>query len=287
MIKITETVRDALQGIDRWIPTSSKTAYTQSLLKAGFSIVDCGSFVSPKVVAQMSDTAEVLAHISLPDPAPRIMVLVVNSQGIDKAVSSGKVNMLSFPYSISPTFLKRNLNTDKKQALSLIQELIKKSLPYQFEWVVYLSMGLGNPYGDEWSMQLLMDEIAILYESGLRNLPLSDILGIANPDLIYNVYVTLIDAFPEIDFGLHLHTRPSESQSKIEAAWEAGVRSYETALNGMGGCPTAANELLGNLNTWELISFCNTRNIPHGINETALLEAGELVRSIFNPTKPS
>lgn len=273
MIHITETARDAMQGIKTFIPTERKIAYVNALLKAGFDTVDAGSFVSPKAIPQMADTLELLRSIELPENPPELMVLVVNRRGVEQANQCVRVKSLSYPFSISPTFLKRNLNTDEKNALHTLNGIVEASKPRNFRLVVYLSMALGNPYGDDWSIQMVIDGAAKLYDMGIRHMPLSDILGEATPDRVYEVYEKLIPVFPDADFGLHLHTKPSDSFAKLEAAWEAGVRSYETVLNGLGGCPTAADEMVGNLSTQALLGFCEMKKIPVNINEKALQEA--------------
>ncbi len=273
MIRITETVRDALQGLKSFIPTPLKIKYVNHLLRAGFDILDVGSFVSPRLIPQMADTSDVVAGIDKPSGSSRIMTLVVNTKGVEHALNFPVVAALSYPFSVSPTFLKRNLNTSPELALNNLSLMISLAADRNVEWVVYLSMGLGNPYGDPWSTDLVIDTAASLYKIGIRNMPLSDILGLATPDTIFNVYEKLIPAFPDVDFGLHLHTKPSDSFSKLEAAWEAGVRSYETVLGGLGGCPTAASEMVGNLNTLSLLQLCNSKNIGTRINEDILHQA--------------
>lgn len=273
MIRITETVRDALQGLKSFIPTPLKIKYVNHLLRAGFDILDVGSFVSPRLIPQMADTSDVVAGIDKPSGSSRIMTLVVNAKGVENALNFPVVAALSYPFSVSPTFLKRNLNTSPELALNNLSLMISLAADRNVEWVVYLSMGLGNPYGDPWSTDLVIDTAASLYKIGIRNMPLSDILGLAKPDTIFNVYEKLIPAFPDVDFGLHLHTKPSDSFNKLEAAWEAGVRSYETVLGGLGGCPTAASKMVGNLNTLSLLQFCNSKNIGTRINEDILQQA--------------
>ncbi len=272
MIRITETVRDALQGLKTFVPTANKIAYIKLLLKAGFDIVDVGSFVSPVLIPQMADTTEVVSGIDNQSNT-RIMALVVNTRGVQKALAYPSIKVLSYPYSVSPTFLRRNLNTSPEGALKTLKDMIMLTEGSGIEWVVYLSMALGNPYGDPWNTELLLEAAGQLYSLGIRNMPLSDILGQASPDTISKVYTTINPAFPDVDFGLHLHTKPYESFAKLEAAWEAGVRSYETVLGGLGGCPTAADDLVGNLNTLNLIAFCNDKGIATTINQDFLYEA--------------
>jgi hydroxymethylglutaryl-CoA lyase len=273
MIRITETIRDALQGIQTYVPTRQKLEYTNLLLRAGFDLLDVGSFVSPKLIPQMADTAELVAGIDKHLSSTRIMTLVVNSKGVEQAMEFPVIEALSYPFAVSPTFLKRNLNTSPELALKNLSSMISLTAGRKINWVVYLSMGLGNPYGDPWSADLVVDAAATLYDLGIRSMPLSDILGLASPETIFDVYEKLIPSFPDVDFGLHLHTKPSESFIKLEAAWDAGVRSYETALGGLGGCPTAASEMVGNLNTLSLLQFCRQKNISTPIDEAILQEA--------------
>ncbi len=270
MIHITETARDAMQGIKTFIPTARKLAYVDALLKVGFNTLDVGSFVSPRVIPQMADTRDVVLGMNLPDNPAEIMVLVVNKRGTEDALRCERVQCLTYPFSISPTFLKRNLNADEPKALGIVKEITELAFPKGRQLVIYLSMALGNPYGDDWSIQMVIDGAEKLYQLGVRRMPLSDILGEATPDTIYKVYEKLIPAFTDVDFGLHLHTKPSLAYPKIEAAWEAGVRSYETVFSGLGGCPTAADEMVGNLSTQSLVQFCDSKKIPLNLNREAL-----------------
>jgi hydroxymethylglutaryl-CoA lyase len=280
MIRITETARDAMQGIKTPISTEHKVQYINALLQVGFTTLDTGSFVSPRTIPQMADTGKVLDQLVFPAQRPEIMVLVVNKRGVEQALQYSQVNCISYPFSVSPTFLRRNLNTDEKGSLHTLKEIMDMAHG-RLDAVIYLSMGLGNPYGDDWSVGMVQEKAGLLYELGVRRMPLSDILGDATPDKIHCVYETIIPAFPDVDFGLHLHTRPSLSYTKLEAAWEAGVRSYETVMNGLGGCPTAADEMVGNLSTQDLMFFCQNKGIPHGLNSEALYEAAVLASGII------
>lgn len=280
MIQITETARDAMQGIKTPISTEHKVKYINALLQVGFSTLDAGSFVSPQTIPQMADTGKVLDQLVFPVQRPEIMVLVVNKRGVEQALQYSQVNCISYPFSVSPTFLRRNLNTDEKGSLQTLKEIMKLAQG-RLDAVIYLSMGLGNPYGDDWSVGMVQDKAGLLYELGVRRMPLSDILGDATPDKIHCVYETIIPAFPDVDFGLHLHTRPSLSYPKLEAAWEAGVRSYETVMNGLGGCPTAADEMVGNLSTQDLMFFCQHKGIQHGLDSEALYEAAVVASEII------
>ena len=282
-VHITETARDAMQGIPDFIPTEHKIKYINALLQCGFQTVDCGSFVSPRLVPQMADSDAVISQLELPQQKPGIMVLVVNEKGVSKALANDRITCLSYPFSVSPTFLRRNLNTGTDGALGMIDRMLSVSAGSSIQWVVYLSMGFGNPYGDDWSIELLTDKAATLYDRGIRRMPLSDILGEATPDTIFRSMQSLRQAFPDVDFGLHLHTKPSHAFPKLEAAWEAGVRSFETVLGGRGGCPTAADEMVGNLSTQSLLAFLAQKNAAPDLDAAALNEAAEIAEKFFAP----
>lgn len=279
-IRLTETVRDALQGIDTFIPTHKKLAYIDALVKVGFDCLDIGSLVSPKAVPQMSDTEEVIRRIESISDKTRLMVLVVNEKGARKAAEFPQISTIAFPYSVSQAFLKRNLNMDGSKAKETVLSLLFLPELQKLEKVIYLSMGFGNPYGDDWSLDLLTETAAQFSEAGVRNMPLSDILGEANPDRIFQVYSTLIPQFPDVDFGLHLHTKSSESFEKLDAAYEAGVRSFETVTNGLGGCPFAADEMTGNLSTQDFIAFCDQKNIQLQLDRNAFEKAIQIANTL-------
>jgi len=280
-IRITETVRDALQGIPGFISTEKKTTYVQSLLKVGFDCIDIGSFVSSKAVPQMADTWQVIQNMDFTGSSSQVMVLVVNEKGAEKAAGIPQINCISFPYSVSPSFLQRNLKQTKQAATDLIRNIATSSYAHRLAFIVYLSMGFGNSYGDDWSLSLLKDTVSEFYQLGIRNMPLSDILGEASPDRIFSVYNNLIPMFPDVDFGLHLHTRPDESYAKLDAAYEAGVRSFETVLNGLGGCPFAADEMIGNLSTQDFIAFCDKKKIPLNLDLTALEHVSTIAKRLI------
>lgn len=280
-IHLTETARDAMQGINRFIATDDKVRYINALMETGFDVVDCGSFVSPKVIPQMADSGKVISSIHQPLKHTGIMALVVNEKGVQQAVSNGRVNWLSYPFSVSAVFLQRNLHTDRARALATIDKMLAATDETHMSWVIYLSMGFGNPYGEDWSIGLVTDAAAVLYEKGIRRMPLSDILGEASPDTIFRTLESLHKSFPDADFGLHLHTKASEAFPKLEAAWEAGVRSFETVMNGRGGCPTAADEMVGNLSTQSLLAFLEMKKIPHRLHPEALSKASRIAAELF------
>jgi hydroxymethylglutaryl-CoA lyase len=254
-LKIVETPRDGFQGLKDFIPTEYKIRYINHLLKAGFDTVEVGSFVSPKAVPQMADTVEVLNGLDLTGTDSRVMVLTVNANLAERAASFDQVDDILYPFSFSGTFLKRNMKTDLKQSQVAIREIKQICHEKGKKLIVYLSMAFGNPYGDPWSVELVKEWVGYLVSEGIETIPLSDILGDVSPETITQVYTTLIEDFPSTEFGIHLHCRPGESYRKVNAAWECGVRRFDTVLDGIGGCPFAGDHLVSNLDTRELVKF--------------------------------
>lgn len=261
-IRICESPRDAMQGIREFIPTERKVEYINSLISAGFDIVDVGSFVSGKAVSQMADTAEVIETLDLAESQSEIMVLVVNEKGAIQAGEFERINYISFPFSISETFLKLNINSTPQKAFTnslRINEICQKS---RKKFICYLAMGLGNPYGDKWHPDIVLEWIRRLRDQGVEHFNISDITSEADAERINLLYSLIFNEFEGIDIGIHLHTKRKFAREKIEAAWYAGVRYFDTVRDGFGGCPMSGYELLGNLDSKELISFC----IENGIN---------------------
>ncbi len=271
-LKIIETPRDGFQGIDMFIPTAVKTEYINQLFQAGFETVEVGSFVSPKAIPQMRDTPEVLANLNLEGTKSKVMALVANMKGGLEAMSYNIVDQLYFPFALSETFQRKNINSDFRKSKIFIRELQKVSREHEKELLIVISMGFGNPYGDPWSVDMLVDIAGYFREQGFRSLPIADVVGLAGPDLIHKVYDTLIPTFPDMEFGIHLHTVPSEYYDKVDAAYQAGVRRFDTVLGGIGGCPMTDRELLGNLNTLSLIEYCEKNGIDHGLDAKLLRE---------------
>jgi hydroxymethylglutaryl-CoA lyase len=280
-IKITETPRDAMQGWPRLIPAELKAKYINSMLKVGFDTVDCGSFVSAKAIPQMADTAEVLSKIDTVKAGTKMMVLVGNTRGGTLAAGERNVQIIGFPYSVSPVFLKKNLNTSTGEAWKTILDLKNTCDDSGKELRVYLTMAFGNPYGDEFSDELITGEVEKLSKAGISDIVLSDITGEGTPELIGRLCTKLLNSFPDIIPGIHLHTKPEEWQNKVEASWSAGIRRFESALGGYGGCPMTGYELLANLNTLDLFDWCIRKNIHTGLNEDAIHEARRISLEIF------
>lgn len=272
-IKIIETPRDGMQGINSFIPTQKKIGYINLLLKCGFDTVEVGSFVSPIAIPQMKDTAEVLEKLDLSLTKSKIAVLVANLKGGKMAAKLDQVNEIFFPFSTSPTFLKKNLNATITEAEKTVEELQNLCVRTGKELVTYLSMGFGDPYGDEWSIDLLYNWVEKLKNKGLSTIPLSDIMGDASPELIEEVFSQLTASFPDVEFGLHLHALAGQEYDKIDAAWQVGVRRFDTVINGMGGCPMTGKELVGNLSLEALQQYCSDMDIETGVNSGMLKKA--------------
>jgi len=271
-LKIIETPRDGFQGIEMFIPTAVKTAYINQLLKAGFETVEVGSFVSPRAIPQMKDTPEVLAGLDLSESKSKVMTLVANMKGGLEAMRFNIIDQLYFPFALSETFQRKNINSDFNKSKLFVRELQSIAFEKNKELLVVISMGFGNPYGDPWSVEMLVDIAGYFYEQGFRTLPIADVVGLAEPDQIHAVYSKLIPAFPDMEFGIHLHTVPSKYYDKVDAAYQAGVRRFDTVLGGIGGCPMTDRELLGNLNTLSLIAYCEKNGIEHGLDVKLLRE---------------
>jgi hydroxymethylglutaryl-CoA lyase len=269
-LKIIETPRDGFQGLKEFVPTALKTNYINHLLKAGFDTVEVGSFVSPKAVPQMADTRDVLKRLDLSGPYSKIMVLAGNEQGGLEAAEFPQVDYILYPFSFSPAFLKRNLNSDIVRAKEVISNLRSICGSSNKELIVYLTMAFGNPYGDPWSVQMVSDWAGYLISEGIKIIPLSDIMGDVTPERITAVYSQLMKEYPGTEFGIHLHCRPDDYFGKVNAAWQAGVRRFDTVLGGFGGCPFAGDHLVSNLNTKALMTYLEKIGLDSGLDEDML-----------------
>ncbi|MCF6169410.1 MAG: hypothetical protein L3J66_00345 [Bacteroidales bacterium] len=274
-IKIIETPRDGWQGLTDFIPTEKKVRYINLLLQAGFDTVEVGSFVSPRAIPQMADTAVVLENIHHENSRSKVAVLVVTEKSGKMAVAYKQVDQLFYPFSISPTFLQKNIRQDLVTAERTIDQLQNLCVGHGKELVVFFSLGFGNPYGDEWSIDLLFGWVSKLKAKGLRIFPLSDITGDARAETIHVVCKQLLTHFPELEFGLHLHAQKQDALEKVDAAYRAGIRRFDTVFGGMGGCPMAGKELVGNLDLTTLLEYCAQHNIRHGLDTKLIAEAGK------------
>ena len=254
-IKIIECPRDAMQGIKLFIPTARKVAYLQSLLRVGFDTIDFGSFVSAKAIPQMQDTAEVLAQLDLAQTRSKLLAIIANTQGAVAASYHKEVQYLGFPFSISENFQMRNTHKTIEESLVTLNEILEIAYKNNKEVVVYLSMGFGNPYGDPWNVDIVGNWTKNLANRGVKILSLSDTIGSSTPEVIHYLFSNLIPKYPDIEFGAHLHTTPEKWFEKVDAAYNAGCRRFDGAIQGFGGCPMAKDTLTGNMPTEKLLSF--------------------------------
>lgn len=279
-IKIIECPRDAMQGIKPFIPTEKKVAYIQSLLRVGFDSIDFGSFVSPKAIPQMQDTAEVLARLDLSQTRSKLLAIIANTQGATLAAVHPEIRYLGFPFSISENFQMRNTHKTIAESLITLQEILEIADKSNKEVVAYLSMGFGNPYGDPWNVEIVGEWTQKLADMGVKILSLSDTVGSSTPDVISYLFSNLIPQYPEIEFGAHLHTTPDKWFEKIDAAYKAGCRRYDGAIQGFGGCPMATDDLTGNMPTEKLLSYFTAQkeftNMSPMSFESAYNEASKL-----------
>ena len=281
-LKIIECPRDAMQGIKDFIPTEKKVKYIQSLLKVGFDTIDFGSFVSPKAIPQMVDTAEVLAQLNLTNTTSKLLAIIANTRGANDACKHPEIDYLGYPFSISENFQMRNTHKTIAQSVVTLNEILEAANQHNKEVVVYISMGFGNPYGDPWNVDIVGEWTERLSNMGVKILSLSDTIGSSNPDSIEYLFSNLIPKYPDIEFGAHLHTTPTTWFEKIDAAYKAGCMRFDGAIQGFGGCPMAKDELTGNMPTEKVLSFF-TSNINNNIDamnfESAYNEATKLFTS--------
>ena len=266
-IKIIECPRDAMQGIKPFIPTQRKVDYIQSLLRVGFDTIDFGSFVSPKAIPQMVDTAEVLAQLDLSQTSSKLLAIIANTQGAELASVHKEIQYLGFPFSISENFQMRNTHKTIAESLVTLQEILNIADKSNKEVVTYISMGFGNPYGDPWNVEIVGEWTEKLANMGVKILSLSDTVGSSTPEVIDYLFSNLIPKYPNIEFGAHLHTTPDKWHEKIDAAYKAGCRRYDGAIQGFGGCPMAKDDLTGNMPTEKMLSYftaqkANTNTSP-------------------------
>lgn len=281
MIKIIECPRDGMQGINEFIPSHQKIEYQNSLLKVGFDTIDFGSFVSAKAIPQMSDTEVVLKGLDLSETQSKLLAIVVNFKGALKACSYDEVDYLGFPFSISPTFLQNNIKSDLGRSILLCNQLQNLCLKHKKELVVYISMAFGNPYADKWSIGYLIEWVDILDKLGVKIIALSDTTGESNKKDIDEIFTSLIGLYPHIEFGFHMHTTADTWYEKLDAAYKAGCRRFDTVMNGIGGCPLSGKEMLGNLDTSNLLEYFKSNGIPTTIDKQAFNEAQQKASFIF------
>jgi hydroxymethylglutaryl-CoA lyase len=281
-LKIIECPRDAMQGWPVLIETQRKIDYLNILLQVGFDTLDCVSFVSPKAIPQMADSAEVLAQLDTSQSNTKLLAIVANARGAQTAADFDSITYLGYPFSVSPTFQKLNTNSTMEESwerVLAIQEICQKQGK---ELVVYLSMGFGNPYGDAYDEAVIGSWIEEMQGIGIKIVSLADTVGLATTEQVKRITSAAIQAFPKMEIGVHLHSTPQGLAEKLEAAYSAGCKRFDGALKGIGGCPMANNALVGNMDTEKLIGYFNRKNLPLSINIDALKQASDFAAHIFN-----
>jgi len=258
-VKIIECPRDAMQGIKAFIPTQTKVDYIQSLLRVGFDTIDFGSFVSPKAIPQMIDTAEVLSQLDLSKTRSKLLAIIANTQGAQSASKHKEIQYLGYPFSISENFQMRNTHKTIAESLVTLQEILDIANATDKEVVAYLSMGFGNPYGDPWNVEIVGEWTEKLSKMGVKILSLSDTVGSSTPEVIDYLFSNLIPHYKHIEFGAHLHTTPEKWFEKVDAAYNTGCRRFDGAIQGFGGCPMAKDDLTGNMPTEKMLSYFTTK----------------------------
>lgn len=280
-VKIIECPRDAMQGMEEFIPTEKKASYINQLLSVGFDTIDFGSFVSPKAIPQLKDTAEVLKQLDLSSTNTKLLAIIANKRGAEDGCQFDEIDYLGYPFSISETFQKRNTNATIDQSLSRVEEIQSLCLKHNKKMVIYISMAFGNPYGDPWSSDLAASWIERLNEElAIEIFALADTVGVSNEQIIRDMFQTVIPSFPNLEIGAHLHTRMEDVKLKTKAAFESGCRRFDSAIKGLGGCPMAEDDLVGNMATELMISeLKNHTNLSLQENEFGL--AMQLAQQTF------
>jgi hydroxymethylglutaryl-CoA lyase len=280
-IHLVECPRDAMQGWKHFIKTEDKIRYINSLLKVGFDTIDFGSFVSPKAIPQMADTKDVLNGLQLTANGSKLLAIVANQRGAEDAVLFDEITYLGFPFSISPTFQQRNTNSTIEESLIRVDEIQELCIKNNKQLVVYLSMGFGNPYGDDYNENILLHWADEMVKRDITILSLADTVGVATPQQISFALETLIPKYPETVIGVHLHSTPQNFEEKLAAAVNAGCTRFDGALKGIGGCPMAQDDLVGNMNTELMIPYLEEKGLLKKLNKDALLESLQIASEIF------
>ena len=280
-VKLIECPRDAMQGIREFIPTGKKAQYIQSLLRCGFDTIDFGSFVSPKAIPQMKDTAELLSMLDLSKTSSKLLAIVANTRGAQDASKFEEIDYLGYPFSISENFQMRNTHKTIAESVEVLQEILDIAHKTDKEVVAYLSMGFGNPYGDPWNVEIVGEWTEKLSAMGVKILSLSDTVGTSTPEIINYLFSNLIPNYPNIEFGAHLHTTPSKWHEKVDAAYKAGCHRFDGAIQGFGGCPMAKDELTGNMPSERMLSYFNAAKADTNIKMTSFESAYNEASKIF------
>ena len=266
-IKLIECPRDAWQGLKGQIPTDVKAAYLRALIGAGFKHIDAVSFVSPKAVPQMADSEEVLKLVDPPDDV-EIIGIVVNEKGVDRAIATEAVRTVGFPYSVSPTFLQKNQNQSLEEAFETLEKVKEKADEAGLDVVVYISMAFGNPYGDPWDADEVVEAVDLIEKTEIKSISLADTVGLASPEQVASLVRSVLARFDYLDIGVHLHSRADEAVAKVLAAYDAGIRRFDSAMGGLGGCPFAQDEMIGNIPTEVVLAALAQRGVTPPIRKS-------------------
>src|SRR5690625_2079610 len=280
-IKLIECPRDAMQGIKDFIPTEKKVDYIQALLRCGLDTIDFGSFVSPKAIPQMKDTAEVLANLDLSRTKTKLLAIVANVRGAEDAAKYTDIDYLGYPFSISENFQMSNTHKTIAQSVEILQKILAIAEKSDKQVVAYLSMGFGNPYGDPWNVDIVGEWTEKLSKMGVQILSLSDTIGTSDAETIKYLFKNLVPAYPKIEFGAHLHTTPDAWYEKVNAAYQSGCRRFDGAIQGFGGCPMAKDDLTGNMPTEKMISYFTSNKLDHNLKITSFEAAYNIATDIF------
>jgi len=281
-VKLIECPRDAMQGLHDFIPTEEKIRYINALLRVGFDTIDFGSFVSPKAIPQLRDTKDVLQKLDLAHSRSRLLAIIANARGAVEAAAHDEITYLGFPFSVSEEFQKRNTNSTIEESLQRVEEIQQTCKDKNKELVIYISMGFGNPYGEPWNADVVIHWVRKLVSMDIKIIALADTVGVSGPENITHLFTHLIPEFPGVEFGAHLHSHPQSWKEKIDAAYRSGCTRFDSALKGIGGCPMAKDELVGNIATENMISFFNGIDLPTGINQQEFSHALGIANEIFH-----
>ncbi len=281
-ITLVECPRDAMQGLHDFIPTQQKVEYINLLLKVGFDVLDFGSFVSPKAIPQMRDTAEVLSNLDLSNTKSKLLAIIANERGAEDACKHKEISYLGFPFSVSEQFQLRNTNSTREQSMDRVKGILDLCAKHDKKSVVYLSMAFGNPYEEEWNTGIVVEWAQKLKEAGVGLMAVSDTIGTSNKESITAVLSALQKNLLDVEFGVHLHSHPLHWQEKIDAAYKAGVRRFEGAIKGFGGCPMAKDDLVGNMATENIVLYLENKGIDLKINQPLFLQAQSMAMKIMS-----
>jgi hydroxymethylglutaryl-CoA lyase len=281
-VELVECPRDAMQGLHNYIPAEVKAAYINQLLRAGFNTLDFGSFVSPKAIPQLRDTAEVLSKLDLSSTNTSLLAIVANERGAKEALEFPEIDFLGFPFSISETFQLRNTNSSISESLMTVHKMQDLCLQHNRKLVVYISMAFGNPYNDPWEPALALEWSSRIAGMGIQTIALADTVGVATEEVVSALFNELIPSLPGVAVGAHLHCTPFNWEGKVKAAWNAGCRRFDSAIRGFGGCPMAEDELVGNLATENLLSFLETQDVSMSVNREEFKKSWDMADAVFS-----